>query len=91
MQTTNHVTGYNRDYGEIDLSHADVKSCFDPVVERILALVESQVNAVEREGLPQIETIILVGGMGDSPYVRERLREWAQRRDISITTPWSGG
>jgi hypothetical protein len=85
------INGYDRKYSEVLLTHDDMKTCFDPVINKVLELLESQVTAVWREGKPPIETIILVGGLGESPYLRERLFEWTQERNIRLTTPWTGG
>jgi hypothetical protein len=85
------VAGYDKRYHEIALTHEDIKGCFQPVIEKILELVNSQVSAVVREGNPRVETIILVGGLGESPYVREKLSEWCQERNIRIATPMGGG
>ncbi|OCL13732.1 hsp70-like protein [Glonium stellatum] len=85
------VIGYDKTYGEILLSHEDMKYCFDPVIDLIIDLVNSQVNAVRKQGIPPIETIVLVGGLGESPYVREKLFIWSKEGDMRLTTPWSGG
>ncbi|KAF1995081.1 hsp70-like protein [Amniculicola lignicola CBS 123094] len=85
------ASGYDKRWNDIVLSHDDMKKCFDPVVEKIIELVSSQVSAVTRAGNPRVETIILVGGLGESPYVREKLSEWVQSRNIRLTTPMGGG
>ena len=66
-------------------------ACFEPVMNTILNLVNSQVASVKKGGNPAIETIALVGGLGESPYVREKLIEWGKENSIRLTTPWSGG
>lgn len=88
---TGKIEGYNTTYNEILLSHADIQSCFDPVVEKIISLLEDQVDAVKRGNNPRIESIVLVGGLGESPYLRDKLMEWCNNADIVLRTPWSGG
>jgi hypothetical protein len=68
-----------------------VKKIFDPIVNRIVMLVKSQVRAVQRKGenvkvrayiYPRYpahglitQAILLVGGFGSSEYLRKRLQE----------------
>jgi tRNA A37 threonylcarbamoyltransferase TsaD len=85
------ITGYDSRYSDILLSHDDMKNCFDPVVESIIDLINDQVNAVKMKGKPAVETIILVGGLGASPYIREKVQEWCTEKGIRLTTPWGGG
>lgn len=82
---------YDRRFSAVLLSQEDMKALFDPVVDIILRLVRDQVEQVKRRKEPAIETIVLVGGFGSSPYVRERLLDWCADARIRLTTPWSGG
>lgn len=90
LESNKKVPGYDKNYDEVILSKDDIKSCFDPVIDKILSLVNDQVKAVERAGEPSVETIVLVGGLGSSPYVREELQRWCASRKVRMTTPWSG-
>jgi len=45
---------------------------------------------VKRKNEPKIETMVLVGGFGSSPYIGDRLREWGAEQNIRVTTPWNG-
>jgi tRNA A37 threonylcarbamoyltransferase TsaD len=81
---------YNRRLSYVLLSHDDMKSLFDPVVEMILKLVDDQVAQVKRVKAAPIDTLILIGGFGASPYLRQRLQEWCAKSNIRLTTPWSG-
>ena len=82
---------YDPDFSCIFLTQEDMKSLFDPVVDIILKLVEDQVAQVKSKKEPRIETMVLVGGFGSSPYIRERLLEWSAQQDIRLTSPWGGG
>ena len=90
LESNKKVSGYDRNYDEVILSKEDIKTCFDPVIDKIISLVRDQVKAVERAGEPGVETVVLVGGLGSSPYVREELQRWCTSRKIRMTTPWSG-
>lgn len=85
------IPGYDKKYSQIHLTHDDLKQCFEPVVNMIIDLVSSQVPAVKKNGIATIETIVLVGGLGESPYVHEKLRGWSTERGIRMTTPFTGG
>jgi tRNA A37 threonylcarbamoyltransferase TsaD len=82
---------YDSRYDDVILSQEDIRTCFDPVVQSILDLVPNQVHAVRRNGFPPIETLVLIGGLGSSPYIRERLKDFCNERNIRLTTPWNGG
>ncbi|KAM6509706.1 hypothetical protein FALCPG4_017353 [Fusarium falciforme] len=75
--------GIDREY--ITLSHEDMKSIFDPVVDKILALVE---NVLQKARIKQpdkpVVGIILVGGFGESVYLYERLNTWARAQDQTL-------
>ena len=81
---------YDRMRSFVLLSHEDMKSLFDPVVDMIIKLVDDQVSQVKRLKAAPIETLVLIGGFGASPYLRERLQEWCAKSNIRLTTPWSG-
>ncbi|KAH6612882.1 hypothetical protein B0J18DRAFT_447382 [Chaetomium sp. MPI-SDFR-AT-0129] len=54
---------YDEDEAAVTLSRADMKELFDPVVEDILRLVGQQ-------------SIVLVGGFGNSDYLKRELDAW---------------
>ena len=84
------VKYYEKRSASILLTNADFKLLFDPVIDRVLKLIESQVQQVKEANGPAIETIVLVGGFGSSPYLKERLLEWCGGANIRLTTPISG-
>ncbi|KAJ8607344.1 hypothetical protein MRB53_040362 [Persea americana] len=58
----------------LNLSHDDVKSIFEPIVGRVLDLVERQVKALQASG-KKISAIMLCGGFGQSRYLFDRMNE----------------
>lgn len=84
------VEGYDSEYGEILLSHADMLDCFQPVMTKILELVSQQEAEVAKTRAPKIKTLVLVGGLGACPFVQESLQVWCQQRSIQMIQPWSG-
>ncbi|KAH6606450.1 actin-like ATPase domain-containing protein [Trichoderma cornu-damae] len=81
---------YERRSSSVLLTQADYKMLFDQTIEMVIKLVEEQVNQIKEKKERPIETIVLVGGFGSSPYLKERLTEWCQTRGIRLTTPISG-
>ncbi|RTE85274.1 hypothetical protein BHE90_000016 [Fusarium euwallaceae] len=75
--------GIDREY--ITLSHEDMKSIFDPVVDTILALIEDLLREA-RQNKPDkpLVGIILVGGFGESVYLYRRLNTWATAQDPTL-------
>jgi len=56
----------------LTLKSEQVKQIFDPVVEKVIILVDNQVRALRAEG-EKVAAIICVGGFGQSAYLRKRL------------------
>jgi hydrogenase maturation factor HypF (carbamoyltransferase family) len=48
-----------------------MKSCFDPVVNEIIKLIQQQITDVSRN----VKAVILAGGFGESRYLQHRIRE----------------
>ena len=48
---------------------SQMKDIFDPVINRIISLVQGQIIATEKN----IKAVLLVGGFGQSFYLKERL------------------
>ncbi|KAL4919680.1 hypothetical protein BDW62DRAFT_199691 [Aspergillus aurantiobrunneus] len=71
------------------ISSEDLRTMFDPVVEQILSLVRQQIIDARRDaGKRVINRIILVGGFGDSEYLRESFRAaFGSNGRIAITVP----
>jgi hypothetical protein len=49
---------------------SDLKGIFEPIVEQVIELVKGQVEATH----VQVKAVLLVGGFGQSNYLKERLR-----------------
>jgi hypothetical protein len=56
-------------YDELELSCADMKAIFDPVVDNILDLIAAQIAQTS-----DIRLIMVVGGFSASPYLMKRIR-----------------
>ncbi|OAX80402.1 hypothetical protein ACJ72_05262 [Emergomyces africanus] len=69
------------------LSSEDLRSVFKPVVEQVLSLVREQIQDAREATKHRINRIILVGGFGDSEYLRRKFRSSFEPMGIAITVP----
>ncbi|CAG8533952.1 13632_t:CDS:2 [Funneliformis mosseae] len=67
----------------LKLDFTSVKGMFDPVINRILELIESQLDDANE----RISAMFLVGGFGESPYLLRRVRETFGSRVPNISVP----
>lgn len=70
------------EFDEVELSSADMKTIFDPVVEQNLQLIEEKL--LEH---PDIKAIIAVGGFSGSPYTMTQIKERFSSRVTEIINP----
>ncbi|RIA90042.1 hypothetical protein C1645_738177 [Glomus cerebriforme] len=83
-----YVTGTARDLMKekewiINIDYKDLKSMFDPVVERILNLITLQLENCRSD----CSTMFLVGGFSQSSYLQNRIREKFKSRVKTISVP----
>ncbi|KAL8784773.1 MAG: hypothetical protein Q9195_008909 [Heterodermia aff. obscurata] len=71
--------------GKLDLKGTQILSIFNPVFDKIIDLVRRQIEATQRD----VKAILLVGGFGQSAYLRETLRE-ALGRSVKVMVPQNG-
>ncbi|MCJ1404053.1 hypothetical protein MMC11_007277 [Xylographa trunciseda] len=67
--------------GKLTVTGADLEGIFQPVIAEIITLVKGQVRAT-RPTVPQ--AILLVGGFGQSSYLRECIRKAVSSSDIDV-------
>jgi hypothetical protein len=67
----------------------DMLSFFRPVVDKIIKLLKDQVQRAERENNgSRVNTVLLVGGFGDSPYLLEVIKLWCKKNNnIRVLCP----
>ncbi|KAF7955613.1 hypothetical protein EAE96_004539 [Botrytis aclada] len=79
---------YDRDYNVTFLSLENMESVFDPIVDRVIKLVQQQVDQAKQQRKAKIHRIALVGGMGASKYLYSRLLSWcASNGNIELLCP----
>ncbi|KAF3162215.1 hypothetical protein TWF225_009592 [Orbilia oligospora] len=79
--------------GQFELTHDDLKECFDPIMEQIIDLIQGQIDAICDTGsIPKY--VFLVGGFGESDYLLNRLstHKFGKAGQVEIINPddaWS--
>jgi hypothetical protein len=68
--------------GSLVITVDDLKGIYDPVVTRILILVQQQLGMIKNIVPGRATPILLVGGFGSSKYLRKRLEERFQQCTI---------
>ncbi|KAL8280122.1 hypothetical protein RQP46_007452 [Phenoliferia psychrophenolica] len=75
---TDRAAGISR--GRLTLTGAEVKRAFDPCVDRIIESLRDQIHGMD------VQSILLVGGFGESPYLQRRLRETFEKSGTRVVT-----
>lgn len=79
---------YEANTYSVKIYEEELRRLFAPVVDKIISLLQSQLDAVKSQnGAVTITTVILVGGFGDSVYLNERIRSWCQPMGIRLICP----
>ncbi|KAL2819288.1 hypothetical protein BDW59DRAFT_151587 [Aspergillus cavernicola] len=71
------------------ISSDDLRNMFDPVVDQIIQLIKKQIEEAKKEaGKDVINRVVLVGGFGDSEYLRQAIRSTFENDGkITVTVP----
>ncbi|QDS74479.1 hypothetical protein FKW77_006828 [Venturia effusa] len=82
---------YDRKTRSMMITDETMKSFFQKPVENILGLLQDQLDAAgqaiserEWEVVPKVETVVLAGGFGTSPYVRQCVQDWCDSNDLQM-------
>ncbi|MCJ1380511.1 hypothetical protein MMC17_003619 [Xylographa soralifera] len=67
--------------GKLTVTGTDLKGIFQPVIDEIITLVKGQIRAT-RPTIPQ--AVLLVGGFGQSSYLRECIRKVVSGSNIDV-------
>jgi molecular chaperone DnaK (HSP70) len=77
----------DEDDDELELSEGEMKSIFDPIVDRILELTEEQYKTSARAPTK----LLLVGGFAGSPYLQQRVKAAYEGRVKAVVVPPTPG
>jgi hypothetical protein len=80
-----------------------MKAIFDPCVDPVVELIQGQIHQVEKQyhrvkvnnSLPNnvlvrqliVQTVLLIGGFGESPHLQEELKASLRLRGITMQRP----
>ncbi|RPA91804.1 actin-like ATPase domain-containing protein [Choiromyces venosus 120613-1] len=63
------------------IDREEMRKIFDPVVQKVIQLVQQQVKEVEKLETRQVKALVLAGGFGESEYLRCRLEAEIRTKD----------
>ncbi len=66
----------------IEFSFEDVKAMFDPIITKIIHLIQDQLNPNNK-----CSAIIMVGGFSESKYLQKRIKQEFQDLVKNISVP----
>ena len=72
--------------GNFAVSQQEMRDLFNPVVDKIVDLIKDQIQ-LSASGTEVINSILLVGGFGESEYLYKCVSEWASKYDIQTIQP----
>ncbi|KAK6523102.1 hypothetical protein TWF694_006000 [Orbilia ellipsospora] len=72
------------------VTRQEMRSFFDPVIRKIINLLYDQIKDAQDSKTKRVDTILLVGGFGESPYLYNQIYEWASPYGIEVFRPPSG-
>ncbi|KAL2156293.1 hypothetical protein VTH82DRAFT_1038 [Thermothelomyces myriococcoides] len=78
---------YDPEQGAVILSRMDMERIFNPVIRDVLRLLKWQIERVSSMKGKKINTIVLVGGFGNSDYLKNELDTWCADRQIKCIRP----
>jgi hypothetical protein len=68
----------------LKVDYESVKEMFDPVIDRIITLIDDQLKSSSEE---KCSAMFLVGGFSESPYLFRRIKETFEHRVPIIAVP----
>lgn len=72
--------------GKVVLKAAELRGVFRPVIDEVITLVKGQVRATKKK----VKAILLVGGFGQSAYLRDSIRDAVEDSTIEVLQPPNG-
>ena len=71
----------------IDLSNELMMSFFDPLVDKIINKVKELLEETKKKAGYYPKFIFLVGGFGESPYLRQKIKKEFESNDLIVLIP----
>lgn len=70
----------------LTLISTEMKGLFDPCVDKVVDLIQGQIQQVERTK-NRVKNVFLVGGFGESLYLQQELKKSLDLRKIKMRRP----
>ena len=86
VPTVNTLPAARIDGGQLEITHEEMRSLFDPIIDQIIVLIQAQVMGAS-QGPQAVNSILLVGGFGNSEYLYKRVVAWASPYGIQVIQP----
>lgn len=80
------IEGFIED-GELIIQPDDMRVIFNDCVSDVIELIKKQIVQVEDNQNRRVKHCCLVGGFGESPYLREELQESLKNRKVKLQRP----
>ncbi|RIA82051.1 hypothetical protein C1645_835952 [Glomus cerebriforme] len=71
----------------IVFEYEDIKSMFDPIVKRIIEMIQAQLKNTNKTRENKCSAMFLVGGFSQSKYLQKRIKEEFQQQVENISVP----
>lgn len=88
VPTMNNLPEVGIENGELIITREDMRALFDPVITEVITLIYNQIKETS-ENAGRVNTILLVGGFGESLYLYDRVVAWAGPYEINVIQPKS--
>ncbi|KAF2175438.1 actin-like ATPase domain-containing protein [Zopfia rhizophila CBS 207.26] len=72
--------------GRVVLKEEQIKWMFKSTVRQIVASLKEQIEDANKLSRGRIRDLALVGGLGDSPYLRSILQKWCSENGVRLRT-----
>lgn len=70
--------------GFFEMTLPEVKAIFDPIVTKIVELVNDQINAAKEKQKRDVKAVLLAGGFGSNAYLKAKIEEAVSGRGIKV-------
>ncbi|KAK6501049.1 hypothetical protein TWF506_003804 [Arthrobotrys conoides] len=78
---------FDGEEGSLNLNDDIMTQLFEPVIKNIKSLIQKQVDSAKKATQQNVNKILLVGGFGDSAYLKQQLERHLQPQGITVHVP----
>ncbi|KAK6329778.1 hypothetical protein TWF730_006077 [Orbilia blumenaviensis] len=78
---------YDESWEKLAITNEVMRELFEPVIQKIIDLVQTQIDRVRKLRKKPVNKLFLVGGFGDSAYLQQRLASYLRPQNIIVNFP----